>query len=173
LNRWFGKTADKTLRSKWQIVKKELKVLTKNKLMKTLKAVLLFFLFLIISNYIYCQKPELKTSPIQGTWVELMKRSDTIVFSSEYDGQNPVFNLKRGTRITKEGYTLPDYFSGPYNFKLDQNSISVYWFLSSGSYQTYYFKHISGEDKFEIGNFFKDTEGKKSESDTLVFVRYN
>jgi hypothetical protein len=105
--------------------------------------------------------------------VELLKRSDTIVFSSEYDGQNPVFNLKRGTRITEEGYTLPDYFSGPYNFKLIQNSISVYWFLSSGSYQTYYFKKISGEDKFEIGNFFKDPEKKKSESDTLVFVRLN
>jgi hypothetical protein len=141
--------------------------------MKIFKAVVPIFLFIILSNCIYCQKLELKTSPLKGTWVELMKRSDTIVFSSEYDGQSPVFNLKRGYRITEEGYTLPDYFSGPYNFKLGQNSISVYWFLSSGSYQTYYFKHISGEDKFEIGNFFKDPERKKSESDTLVFIRLN
>lgn len=139
--------------------------------MKVSTVVLLFSVSFILSNDIYCQKIELKTSPLQGTWVELMKRSDTIVFSSEYDGQNPVFNLKRGKRITEEGYILPDYFSGPYNFKLNQNSISVYWFLSSGSYQTFYFKLISGEEKFEIGNFFKYPEGKKEESDTLIFIR--
>ena len=139
--------------------------------MKILKTGLLFFLFSILSNGIYCQILELKASPLLGTWVELLKRNDTIVFSSEYDGQNPVFNLKRGTRITEEGYILPDYFSGPYNFKLSQNSISVYWFLSSGSYQTYYFKKISGEEKFEIVNFFKDPEKKKTERDTLLFIR--
>ena len=138
--------------------------------MKTLTAILSLFL-IILSNYIYGQTYELKASPLLGTWVELLKRSDTIVFSPVYDGQNPVFNLKRGTRITEEGYILPDYFSGPYNFKISQNSISVYWFLSSGSYQTYYFKHLLGEDKFEIGNFFKDPEKRKLEKDTLVFVR--
>lgn len=141
--------------------------------MKALIAVLPFFLILIISNYGYGQTYELKTSPLLGTWVEFMNRSDTIVFSSEYNGQNPVFNLKRGTRITEEGYILPDYFSGPYNFKISQNNISVNWFLSSGSYQTYYFNCISGEDKFEIGNFFKDPEKRKLEKDTLVFIRLN
>jgi len=139
--------------------------------MKILIAVLPFSLVFFLSNCIYSQKSVLKTSPLKGTWVELTRKSDTIVFSSEFDGQNPVFNLKRGTRITEEGYTLPDYYSGPYNFKLGQNSISVYWFLSSGSYRTYYFKLISGEDKFEIGNFFKDPEKKKPESDTLIFMR--
>jgi hypothetical protein len=44
--------------------------------MKILKTVLPFFLFFILSNYIYCQKAELKTSPLNGTWVELGKRSD-------------------------------------------------------------------------------------------------
>lgn len=141
--------------------------------MKTITAVLPFFLMMILSTYNYGQTYKLKTSPLAGTWVELMKRGDTIVFASEYDGQNPVFNLKRGTRITEEGYIVPDYFSGPYNFKISQDNISVYWFLSCGSYQTYYFKHISGEDKFEIGNFFKDPEKKRSENDTLVFVRLN
>jgi hypothetical protein len=113
----------------------------------------------------------LKASPLTGTWIEVTRKSDTIVFSSEYDGQNPVFNLKRGTRVTDEGFTVQDYYSGPYNFKLGQNSISVYWFLSSGSYQTYYFKLVAGEGKFEIGNFFKDPEKKKQERDTLVFMR--
>jgi hypothetical protein len=139
--------------------------------MKILKVVLLFSLVFFLSSYICSQKPELKTSPLKGTWIEVSKKSDTIVFSSEYDGSNSVFNLKRGTRITEDGYTLPDYYSGPYSFNLSQNKISVFWFLSSGSYQTYYFKLIPGEDKFEIGNFFKDPEKKKSERDTLTFMR--
>jgi len=139
--------------------------------MKILKAVIPFFLIFILSNCIYSQSLPLKPSPLKGTWVELMKRNDTIVFSPEYDGQHPIFNLKRGYRITEEGYTLPDYFSGPYNFKLSQNSISVYWFLSSGSFQSYYFKMIPAENKFKIGNFFKDPEKKKMESDTLIFIR--
>ncbi|MCX6283115.1 MAG: hypothetical protein NTW31_02605 [Bacteroidetes bacterium] len=138
--------------------------------MKILKTVLPFLHFFILSNYIYCIKVELKTSPLNGTWVELSKRNDTIVFSPEYDGLNPIFNLKRGFRIA-DGYKLPDYYSGPYNFKLGQNSISVYWFISSGSFQTYYFDLIPEENKFKIGNFFKDPEKKKTESDTLIFIR--
>lgn len=140
--------------------------------MKILKTSLLFLFFSFFSNDIYCQIAELKASPLTGTWVEFSKRNDTIVFLSEYDGQYPIFDLKRGTRTTEQGYTLPGYLSGPYNYKLDQNCISVHWFLTSVLlFQTVYFKKISGEEKFEIGNFFKDPEKKKTESDTLLFVR--
>ena len=138
--------------------------------MKILKTVVPFLFFFILSSQIYCQKVKFKTSPLNGIWIEEEKKNDTIVFSSEYDGQNPIFELKRGFRIA-EGYKLPDYFSGPYSFKLSNNSISVYWFLSSGSFQTYYFKMITGENKFKIGNFFKDPEKKKTESDTLIFIK--
>ncbi|MCX6243136.1 MAG: hypothetical protein NTU98_00375 [Bacteroidetes bacterium] len=132
--------------------------------------IVLLMLFYIFPHDIYCQKNELKASPLKGTWIETEKKTDTIAFSSEYDGQNPIFTLKRGFRIAK-GYKLPDYYSGPYNFRLGQNSISLYWFLSSGSYQTYYFRLIPGEKKFKIGNFFKDPEKKKTEPDTLIFIR--
>ena len=138
--------------------------------MKIVKIVILIKLLIVLSSSLYCQKNFLKTSPINGTWIEILKKTDTIVFASEFDGQNAVFELKRGFRIA-DGYKLPDYFSGPYNFKLGNNSISVYWFLSSGSFQTYYFKMIPEENKFKIGNFFKDPEKKKPESDTLIFIR--
>jgi hypothetical protein len=138
--------------------------------MKFIKIITLLLFFNTLPDYIYCQKNELKSSPLKGTWIEMEKKTDTIVFSSEYDGQNPIFNLKRGFRFT-EGYKLPDYYSGPYNFILGKESISVYWFLSSGSFQTYYFKLIPGENRFKIGNFFKDPERKKTESDTLIFIR--
>jgi hypothetical protein len=152
------------------LFKKKTQTCYEKKQMKILKTVVPFLLLFILSNYIYCQNVELKTSPLNGTWIEVEKRSDTIVFSPKYDGQNPIFNLKRGLRIA-DGNKLPDYFSGPYNFKLGENSISVYWFLSSGSFQTYYFKMIPEENKFKIGNFFKDPEKKKMESDTLIFIR--
>jgi len=138
--------------------------------MKNFKLIATFLLCFILPNFLYSQKTELKISPLKGTWVELEKKTDTIVFSPDYDGQYPIFNLRRGFRIA-DGYKLPDYFSGPYNFKLEQNSISVYWFLSSGSFQTYYFKLFPDENKFKIGNFFKDPEKKKTEYDTLIFIR--
>ena len=138
--------------------------------MNIFKIIAPLLLCYILPNFIYSQTNELKASPLKGTWIEREKKTDTIVFSSEYDGQNPIFNLKRGFRIS-EGHKLPDYYSGPYNFRLGQNCISVYWFLSSGSIQTYYFKLIPGENKFKIGNFFKDPERKKTESDTLIFLR--
>jgi hypothetical protein len=139
--------------------------------MNILKTVILFLLFFFDSNFSNCQKVELKTSPINGTWIEAENKTDTIVFLSEYDGQNPIFELKRGFRVTEEGYKLPDYHSGSYNYKLGNNYISVYWFFSSGSFQSFYFKLIPEENKFIIGNFFKDPEKKKTESDTLIFVR--
>lgn len=128
--------------------------------------------FLILSSNICCQKSEIKTSPITGTWIELEKKSDTIIFSPDYDGLNPVFELKRGFRIS-EGFKLPDYFSGPYSYQLGDNSISVFWFFSSSSFQTYYFNMTPEKNKFLIGNFFKDPEMKNQEADTLIFIRIN
>jgi len=139
--------------------------------MKIMQPLLPLFLAVVLSNGLNAQRSMLKASPLQGTWIEAERKADTIVFSPEYDGQNAVFDLKRGTRTTEEGFTLPDYFSGPYSFKPGQNSISVYWFLSSGSSQTYYFNLMAGENKFEIGNFFKDPEKRKPEKDTLLFIR--
>src|SRR5512133_1500495 len=69
-------------------------------------------LFCLLATAVQCQKAEMKTSPVVGIWVEESQRADTIEFLPEYDGQDPIFWLKRGFRIT-EGYKLPDYFSGP------------------------------------------------------------
>lgn len=137
--------------------------------MKIFNPIVPLLILIILSTQVSCQKTVLKTSPLQGTWIEAVKKTDTIVFAPEYDGLNPVFELKREFSIT-DGNRLPGFFAGPYNFSLGDNSISVYWFLSSGSYQSYYFKMLPGENRFKIGNFFKDP-GTKPESDTLIFVR--
>ena len=138
--------------------------------MKIIKLTMISFLLILIFCNASCQKSLLKKSPINGTFIESEKKSDTIIFLPEYDGQNPVFELKRGFRIA-DGYKLPDYYSGPYNYRISQKSISLYWFLSSGSFQTWYYKNVPEENKFIIGNFFKNPVNSTNEKDTLVFIR--
>lgn len=117
-----------------------------------------------------CQKNPSMKSPLSGTYIEVEKKTDTIIFRSENDGQNSIFELKRGFRIS-DGYKLPDYYSGPYNYRIYKDSISLYWFLSSGSSQSYYFKSLPEENKLIIGNFYKNPENNANEKDTLVFIR--
>jgi hypothetical protein len=115
-------------------------------------------------------KSGIKQSPMTGTWVESYSKTDTIVFSPEYDGQFPVFNLKRAFRIT-EGYKLPGYFSGPYWYIPGEESLSINWFLSSNSaFNRYYFKLMPEGNQFKIAAFFTDTP-EIPEQDTLTFVR--
>ena len=121
----------------------------------------------------YCvsfPKSGMKESPISGTWLESISKTDTLVFSPEYDGLYPVFNLKRKFRVT-EGYSLPGYFSGPYWYILGENSISVNWFLSSNSqYNRYYFKLIPEGNELKIGSFFADPPFPLGR-DTLTFTK--
>lgn len=113
-------------------------------------------------------KTGIKQSPIEGVWVETALRTDTLEFSSEYDGQFPVFNLKREFEII-DGYKVPGHFSGPYSYKLLENSISTQWFLSSNSaYYRYYFNMMQGGNEFRIGNFFADSPESE---DTLTFMK--
>ena len=112
----------------------------------------------------------IRQSPMHGIWVETLHKTDTIVFSPEYDGTFPVFNLNRSTRIS-EGYTLPGYYSGPYWYTTGINSISINWFLSDNSlFARYYFRLFEDKTKFEIGNFFTDP-GLPPVKDTLTFVK--
>lgn len=138
--------------------------------MKMNKVIFISFSLILLFCNASCQKNPLTKSPLSGTYIETEKKTDTIVFLSEYDGQKPVFELKRGYRIS-DGYKLPDYYSGPYNYQIYQDSISLYWFLSSGSAQSYYFKSLAEEQKLIIGNFFKNPENPANEKDTLVFIR--
>jgi hypothetical protein len=96
-------------------------------------------------------------------------KTDTIVFSPEYDGQFPIFNLNRGFR--DDNPHLPKYCSGPYWYILGENSISVNWFLSSNiAYNRYYFEMTPGKVEFKIGNFFTDPTATFN-PDTLTFIK--
>jgi hypothetical protein len=133
--------------------------------MRTLLQII--FIFFLFSN-IFGQQAEFKKSPISGTWVELNKKSDTLVFLSEYDGQNPIFQLKRGFDSINQ-YYLPKRLSGPYWYYLGNDQISISWCLSSDSrFQKYYFQLSSDRQKFKILNFFQDYQNSK---DTISFIK--
>jgi len=115
-------------------------------------------------------KNGIKKSPVEGTWVEAVTKTDTMYFLPHYDGQYPIFNLNRSPRVT-EGYMLPGYFSGSCLYILGDKSISIQWFLSGSSvFNRSYFEFLPGGNTFKILNFFADPLAK-AEKDTLIFTR--
>jgi len=115
-------------------------------------------------------KNGVKQSPVNGTWIESLHRTDTMVFLPEYDGQFPIFRLGRALQIT-DSISLPGNYSGPYWYIVGNKSISLNWFLSSSSiFKRYYFEMITGKNEFRILNFFSDEQGTAN-SDTLTFEK--
>jgi hypothetical protein len=122
-----------------------------------------FILIFILS----CKKENIVTQRLQGTWIESVHKTDTIVFSSE----SKSFRLNRGKEMMN-GYILPKPLSGPYYYELDKNSISLIWGLSSSFGSTrYYFEFDEKNERIKIGNFFMDIPDRKYE--ILVFIKVN
>lgn len=119
---------------------------------------IIVFLGLIVFGSMSCSNDNFdSTAPIDlhGKWIEAKTKSDTITFSS-LDNLD-VMTLTRGKEL-RDNHLLPKTGSGPYEFKLKEENISLYWMLSSNStFQDYHFKR-SG-NKLTIGNFYDSTLG--------------
>lgn len=117
---------------------------------------LIGLLFIITAS---CEKDNMvETQPIiNGIWIETVHKSDTLVFENEYSS----FILKRGTEI---GAT------GRYGYRMERNSISLKWSLSSysGWDINYYFDYNEEKEQIKIGNFFVDSLNK---NETLTFLK--
>lgn len=123
----------------------------------------LFVCCLLLTATLQCQKKEVFTeSPIAGTWVENLSKTDTLEFIAEYDGEYPIFWLKRG----KNDDSLPKSYSGPYSYYLNNNTISMRWFLSSNAeFHSYFFELSPDKEILKMGDFFNTSVN----TDTLVF----
>jgi hypothetical protein len=98
----------------------------------------------------------------------MKNRKDTIIFLSEYEGQYPHFELRRGFDIYNK-IKRPKMLSGSYDYVAGNNSLAVRWFLSNDiTFHSYYFKMTPKKDKFRMGDFFRASEEKM---DTLTFFR--
>ena len=92
---------------------------------------------------------------LEGSWVETSTKSDTLKFVFLDDGETMI--LDRGTEI-RNGNILPKLGSGPYDYEIVGDEISLRWFASSSmSFNSYYFKQTN--DKIEIGDFYEANLG--------------
>ncbi len=90
---------------------------------------------------------------LQGTWIEVKSKTDTLTFNS-VDGLN-LMTLTRGKEIIN-GHLLPKKGSGPYEYKLKEEFISLYWMLSSNNTFNDYRLVFKG-NKLTVDNFYDST----------------
>lgn len=118
-----------------------------------------YTLMLSATLFLSCTKNEPKNeNSINGIekWVEAQSRLDTIYFES-WDSLD-LLHLNRGKEV-RDDYLLPKAYSGPYNYSISGERISLNWMLSSNSaFNDYYFK-ING-NQMEIGNFYELEAGE-------------
>ncbi len=121
----------------------------------------LLFIGLLLILTMSCEKDSIDTQAmqIQGIWVELIHKSDTLAFESGYSG----FTLTRGTELRA---------TGPYSYEIGQDSIFLKWLLSSysGNGFNYYFDLDETNEQINIGNFFVDSLNR---NETLIFSKIN
>lgn len=91
---------------------------------------------------------------LNGKWVDINTKTDTLTFGLFGDKESMI--LGRGKEM-RDGFMLPKYGSGPYDYKLlTGDKISLRWTLSSSSnFNDYYFKQTG--DKLTIEKFFDTT----------------
>ncbi|MCH7658758.1 MAG: hypothetical protein IIB05_10630 [Bacteroidetes bacterium] len=130
-----------------------------------------FLLSFILSILLGCEKSDIfdeyvPISHIDGVWIENINKSDTINFDNWH---NPdIFELKRGIEY-RNGYYLPKKHSGPYEYKISKDSISLQNLLSSSRcWETYYFRVNKSQDAFIISDFIYKSQSKTGK---LIFTR--
>jgi hypothetical protein len=102
---------------------------------------------------------------LNGKWVDIKTKTDTLTFGLLGDKES--LNLRRGNEI-RNGTLIPKYGSGPYEYELLTDTISLRWVASSSlKFNRYYFKKTG--DKITIEKFF-DTNTRGT---MLTFKRIN
>ena len=123
-----------------------------------MKNFLILTLFLITLGLGGCEKTK-NTLPLNGTWLEVTEKNDTIDFT--HFGSNQAVNLRRGFEI-RNGHWLPK--GGMYFYiLLNSDSIALNSIFSSicpvpdpDCYPHNFFK-LSTSNTFKIGNFYNST----------------
>lgn len=88
---------------------------------------------------------------IQGKWVEVTTRMDTLTFGRLDDVK--VMTLDRGKEIV-DGEFFPKPYAGTYHYKLvEEEQIALRWMLSSNVYFNSYYCS-QNNNQLEITNFF-------------------
>ena len=117
---------------------------------KSVKATMKNACLVIISMILFSCAKDSSTASLRGKWVEINTKTDTLTFGLLGDKESMF--LGRGKEMSN-GYLTPKSHSGPYDYRLLVDKISLRWLLSaSDSFNEFYFS-LSG-DKIIIENFY-------------------
>ena len=109
---------------------------------------MIFLTLLILTS---CEKNKVTISGLQGTWVEIDTKTDTLIFKT--NDLSGTFYLYRGFEMIN-GYYLPKIGSGMYSYDISGNSIKIVDLLSStAGGNNYYFSIIHDNESFQVGMF--------------------
>ena len=91
--------------------------------------------------------------------------TDTLDFDFSFPGAKNWFKLNREYKLNDLGFRQPVVAEGPYEYRIDWDSIQIQWSLSFCLYcpYKYYFRYDG--DQVRVGNFIEKT------GDILVFKK--
>ncbi len=113
-----------------------------------------------------CETEKGLNAGLKGKWVEAKEGKDTIDFQT--NDSIGTFTLSRGLEL-RNGYMLPKYGSGTYDYKLKKDSIQLNNMLwNCICFPVYYFDINSTFDKIEIGNFYNNDVPATSK---IIYIR--
>jgi hypothetical protein len=113
------------------------------------------YVFLIIAiTLMSCTSDSLSTPDLlKGKWIEVNTKSDTLVFG--LFGDQEAMMVNRGYEI-RDSFRLPKHGSGPYDYKISKDKISLRYYLSSyNGYFDYKFKFDFKTSRIEVEKFYE------------------
>ena len=113
------------------------------------------YVFLIIAiTLMSCTSDSLSTPDLlKGKWIEVNTKSDTLVFG--LFGDQEAMMVNRGYEI-RNSFRLPKHGSGPYDYKISKDKISLRYYLSSyNGYFDYKFKFDFKTSRIEVEKFYE------------------
>ena len=113
------------------------------------------YVFLIIAiTLMSCTSDNLSTADLlKGKWIEVNTKSDTLVFG--LFGDQEAMMVNRGYEI-RDSFRLPKHGSGPYDYRISKDKISLRSYVSSNiAYKDYKFKFDLKTSRIEVEKFYE------------------
>ncbi|HZK69400.1 MAG TPA: hypothetical protein VFC36_07385 [Paludibacter sp.] len=126
------------------------------------------YVFLIIAiTLMSCKSDSLSTPDLlKGKWIEVNTKSDTLVFG--LFGDQEAMMVNRGYEI-RDSFRLPKHGSGPYDYRISKDKISLRSYVSSNiAYKDYTFKFDLKTSRIEVDKFYETADSTVTK---LVFER--
>ena len=101
-----------------------------------------------------CKSDSLSTPDLlKGKWIEVNTKSDTLVFG--LFGDQEAMMVNRGYEI-RDSFRLPKHGSGPYDYRISKDKISLRSYVSSNiAYKDYKFKFDLKTSRIEVEKFYE------------------